>query len=216
MGKEVQALADGPDHADSQTLKGSRQRLPSFAPHEQRSRCGIDNHVVAVFVAVVDDDVQVERGGDPAARTLQDVHARPLEPFRNEPTLRLSLRGPACGRRALSEENDVPSAPSGNGRKPLDGTGLDLLQCLPEIFDRCDVTPQPALLADCQSQWAAQWRVARCQISLLRGGGIRRRRRILSPPRLSFAEQGFSLVDQRRVHVCEYTVQIERDAKRQQ
>jgi hypothetical protein len=216
LGKDVQAFADGPDHADSQTLKGHRQLLSSFAPHEQRSRCGIDNHVVAVFVAVVDDDVQVERGGDPAARTLQDVHARPLEPFRHEPALRLSLRGPACSRRTLGEKNDFPSAPSSDGRKPLDGTGLDLLQCFPEIFDRRDVSPQPALLADCQSQWAGQGGVAWCQISLPRGGGIRRRRRILSPPRLSFAEQGFSLEDQRRIHVGEYAVQVERDAKRQQ
>src|SRR6185436_13499333 len=85
--EDVQTLFYRLHDPDSQTSGRDRQLLLAFAPHEYRARFRIDHDVEAVLRPVVDDEVESQSCGNPAARSLNDVHARPREAIRLEPAL---------------------------------------------------------------------------------------------------------------------------------
>src|SRR5262245_8900608 len=87
FGEDVQALADGFDDHDPQPLGGRREVIARLPPDQEGLCAGVNDDVVTVFVAVVDDDVQVEGRRDSPARTLDHVDARTLEALRGEPSL---------------------------------------------------------------------------------------------------------------------------------
>jgi len=115
-----------------------------------------------------------------------------------------------------------------NRRQPLNGTGFDLFQVLPEIFDRLDMAPQTSLLArghveveqgrdvvgrgfrgglafGCRAGRRVVGRGSRCHRAALG-------RTLLQATRHRLAEQHFGLADQFCFHVAEDAVEIEGDA----
>src|SRR6185436_17548476 len=116
-----------------------REALLLFPPHQHRARLRISDDVKAVLRAVVDDDVEVERLGDPSAVALDDEDAGQWEAFRLEPLLTLHLCGVAGRRRTFRQKDDFPAMGGGELGETRKRTRFDLLQVLPEIFDRLDV-----------------------------------------------------------------------------
>ena len=200
------------DHLDSEALGSQRLLWRGVPPDENRPGAGVHDHVITVFVTVVDDDVEIERGGNQASRALHDVDARALESVRDEPALRLHLRGQPSRRRTLGQENDFPPARRGDCRESLDRARLDLAQRQPEVVDGGDMAPELALLTRRQVQVGrapGQDRAfRRCLGATGSGAGAARS----DAP--AFAEQNLGLADQRRVHVGEHAVEIESDAER--
>ena len=110
-------------------------------------RLRIDHDVEAVLRPVVDHEVEPQSRGNPAARPLNDVHARQRESLRFQPALRLHLRGCSGARRPFRQEEDFPLASRCNGGEARDGSRLGLAQRFPEVLNRLDMPPEPPLLA---------------------------------------------------------------------
>ena len=76
-GEDVEALLDRLDDADAEPLAPPEAGRAFIPPDEDGARLRIDDDIEAVFGRVVDDDVERQRGGDAAARSLDDEDARP-------------------------------------------------------------------------------------------------------------------------------------------
>jgi len=203
------------------------------APDEDRARLRIDDDVEAVLRAIVDDDVEAERGGDAPARALDDVDARDRKALRLQPPLRLRLRRRAGRLRPLGEKHHFPPALGGHRGEALDDARLGLLERLPEVLDRFDVAPEAPLLAGGQFEAEERRHVfgggLRGRLLIGRrvgrrlGGsgrcrgrsGRRRGRWRLQAPRHRFAEQDLGLAHQLALHVGEHAVEIECDPQGQ-
>src|SRR5258707_101004 len=91
------------------------------------------------YVVVIDFDrvdVATAPRRDAAARSLNDVDAWQRKALRVEPAVRLQRRRRAGGFRTLRQKDDSPAAIGGDARQARNATRLDLVQSLPEIFNR--------------------------------------------------------------------------------
>src|SRR5207247_9464853 len=118
---------------NAETFRRRWKVLLIVAPDQDGSCCGIDDDVETVFRAVVDDDVEGQRGGNAASRALYHVHARQREAIGHEPALGLKLAGGPGASRPLRQEHDFPPPIEREPRQSFDRTRLDLLQRLPEV-----------------------------------------------------------------------------------
>ena len=85
--QQFQAFLDRRNRFDAQAFGRSRELLVLAAPDENGARPRVNDDVAAVLESVIDDDVEVECGGNEPAGTLHDVNARAFEALRNQPAL---------------------------------------------------------------------------------------------------------------------------------
>src|SRR4029079_11050726 len=77
--QKIEARGDRGDAANAETPRAGRHGVLIAAPDQDRARLRIDRDVEAVFRAVVDDDVELERRGDLAPGRRDDEHRWHLE-----------------------------------------------------------------------------------------------------------------------------------------
>ena len=123
----------------------------------------------------------------------------------------LYLRGAAGALRPLRKENYFPPSFGCDLCEARDGARLDLLERLPEVFDRFNVCPQPTLLPGRHPQLQDGGRIFDRFVGWF--GGRVGRRDARGRCRDAFAKQQPGLAHQLRFHVGENAVQIECDAE---
>ena len=89
--------------------------------------------VDAVLRAIVDVVVEAKGGGGGAAGSVQDEHAREIEPLRDQPALGLALYGLAFRERPLGDEEDLPPVAQHQLVNPAHRALLERPQRRPEI-----------------------------------------------------------------------------------
>ena len=137
----LKRLGDGLHGFDAEPGGPGWQRFDRVAPYEDGTRFRLGDHLEAVFRAVIDDNVHVQRRGGEPPRAAQDEHRGKLEAVRLEPALRLQLRNLAFRVRALRQEHHLELVLTAQRRNLRDRSRLDLFQRAPEVFDRRDPLP---------------------------------------------------------------------------
>ena len=154
--QEREALLDRTDNPATVLTQTRRNLSGGWRQNRIAARPRIRQDVHGILRQVVDDDVEVEGIGDPAAGTGDDKDRRQIEAVEVQPALRLQLCGVAGGLRDGWSGRSLPIARSALAPRVPRWPRARSRQRLPEVFDRRDLAPQPLVLRSGQTSCFAR------------------------------------------------------------